>query len=206
MKLADWENWFGGYSFWKADDISEDYFIGDSKCCIRVPKDYVEFGFEFDIKGGTTWPYSNVFWTAADSKNEQARNIEIKTGGTVRFASIYIIVNGRVVVNKSNFSSHIQHYFKTEDKFRVNICKTSNYSNSATRFYARKSSYATWTNKLDVTNGDHEIFISDDKSYTEFGFEFDISSGTDWPYGNAFWTADKSEVEKVDDYRDDWLC
>ena len=39
--------------------------IGDYE--FYIDGDYVEFGFGFNIKGGTTWAYSNVFWTMSDS-------------------------------------------------------------------------------------------------------------------------------------------
>lgn len=69
---------------------------------------YVEFGFSFDIVGGTDWPYSDVFWTI---DNGVADNISIDWGGTCRMANIEIKVNGSRVVKKSNCSSHREHNF-----------------------------------------------------------------------------------------------
>lgn len=64
---------------------------------------YVEFGYEFDITGGTDWPYSDVFWTTA---NGAASSIDIETGGGCRTAKIWIKVNGNQVFKDSNCSKH----------------------------------------------------------------------------------------------------
>ena len=37
---------------------------------------------------------------------------------------------------------------------------------------------------FDEKNGDHTTYVS---GYTEFGFEFDIEAGTDWPFSRPFW-------------------
>ena len=56
--------------------------------------DYVDFGFEFDISGGTTWPYSGEFWHSWDG---QAGEITVSIWGGVRSAGIEIKVNGNTV-------------------------------------------------------------------------------------------------------------
>lgn len=71
-----------------------------------VSSKYVEFGFEFDITWGTDWPYSNVFWTAAQTEQEAPTDINIEMGGTVRMADIEITVNGKTVVDVTNCDSH----------------------------------------------------------------------------------------------------
>ena len=73
---------------------------------IIIGKSYVEFGFEFDIVWGTDWPYSNVFWTAAQTEQEAPTDINIEMGGTVRMADIEITVNGKTVVDVTNCDSH----------------------------------------------------------------------------------------------------
>ena len=117
---------------------------GDQDFTIPETEGYVEYGFEFDQKDGTDWPYSGVFWTASDSEREKAGLIYIEMGGTIRFASINIGVNGKKVVSESNCSSHIQHYWNTADKIRVNTYKTGSYSLNVQRVYARKSSTRKW--------------------------------------------------------------
>ena len=42
--------------------------IRESDQSFSVPKEYVEFGFEFDIMAGRAWPYSNPFWSVSDEK------------------------------------------------------------------------------------------------------------------------------------------
>ena len=69
---------------------------------------YAEFGFGFDIDWGTNWPYSDVFWRAAQGP---VNNINIEWGGICRAAWIKIKVNDREVVNNSNCSSHSPYNF-----------------------------------------------------------------------------------------------
>ena len=33
--------------------------------------------------------------------------------------------------------------------------------------------------------------------YAEFGFEFDITAGTDWPYSGVFWPAGNGAVSDI---------
>ena len=135
-----------------------------------IPKKYVEFGFEFDVKDGTNWPYSGVFRTAADSEKTPVEKIDIATGGAIRTASITIKVNDKEVVHETNCESHAPHYFKQDDNIRVKAWKTGAYSNKAANFYARKSAQAAWTCVKSWTNGDQEFYISDTEGYVEYGF------------------------------------
>ena len=80
----------------------------------------------------------------------------------------------------------------------MKIWKTGAYSNNCTRFYARKAGSTKWDVLLDATNGNQEFYIDESAGYVEFGFEFDIFWGTDWPYSGVFWTAAQSEEEKVE--------
>ena len=68
----------------------------------------VEFGFEFDILGGTRWPYSQPFCLIREDPNitcenvtiapdEPVNTIRIDLGGTARYAKIWIYVNGRQI-------------------------------------------------------------------------------------------------------------
>ena len=52
-----------------------------------------------------------------------------------------------------------------------------------------------WECLLDAGSGNHDFQI--DGKYAEFGFEFDITAGTDWPYSNRFWKADDGAVSKI---------
>ena len=170
----------------------------DQHVDFAISREYVEFGYEFDITAGTYFPYSDVFWRASDG---EVNKIYLREGGYSLNASILIEINDNEIVNESNCSSKVQYYWKTEDKIRVKTWKTGAYSNNVTRLYARKSSGAKWDVLLNETNGDHQIHI--DPDYKEFGFEFDIQAGTNWPYSNVFWNAeiaakyDVGEVEYI---------
>ena len=79
---------------------------GDKDMNVAISANYVEFGYSFDIKGGTDWPYSGIFWQGS---TDEIRSIKIVTGGGCRTASINIKVNGMTVLNYGNCSSH-RHY------------------------------------------------------------------------------------------------
>lgn len=70
---------------------------------IYVSGKYAEFAFAFDITLGTDWPYNGIFWKADMAAPE---NMYIEWGGGVRHAWIEITVDGNLVVDESNCSSH----------------------------------------------------------------------------------------------------
>ena len=70
-----------------------------------IDDDYVEFGFEFDILWGKTWPYSNVFWTISDSEKTKVKDIYIEMTGTTLQPNLDIEVNGRNILSKKHMSS-----------------------------------------------------------------------------------------------------
>ena len=165
-----------------------------------LPRDYyVEFAFEFDVVTGTDYPYSDVFWNAEQSANERVDTILIDLGGSTRRVNITIKVNNKEVVSKTNCDAHAPKYFKQDDRIRIKTYKTTSYSLNAQKVYGRKSSTGPWTCLLSEKNGDHETHISDSDGYVEFGFEFDVVAGRDWPYSGVSWTAAQSEKEKVED-------
>jgi len=90
--LGGWERVFNrsDVGFDHVDDVT---LSGTAVC----------FAYSFDITIGTDFPYSGVFWNKPDT---QVSDIDIKTSGGVRTASITIQVDGKTVVNESNCSSH----------------------------------------------------------------------------------------------------
>ena len=91
----------------------------------------------------------------------------------------------------------------TSDTIRVIVDKPGKHPNVSTRFYARKAG-GKWEALLNDYRGKFYTYgsVSEtlyiDESYVEFGFEFDVSWGYNWPYSGVFWTADQSRSEKVD--------
>lgn len=89
-----------------------DNYTGGKYMQFIIPGKYIAFGFEFDIKWGTDYPYSNVFmdYTGHDFiKNphpNQAKTISIETGGPPRNAWVKILVDDKIVVDEQNCSSH----------------------------------------------------------------------------------------------------
>ena len=163
---------------------------------IFIDNDYVEFGFEFDISDGTDWPYSDVFWTAANSAREVVEDIYIEMGGAIRTATLDIYVNGKNRFHDGNCSSHSQHYWKMTDNISLTIDDDGDYTTKSKAFYARKEN-GGWECLYSAGNGDvWGMGISSD--YVEFGFEFDVKWGTNWPYSNVFWTTSQSKSTPVE--------
>ena len=163
----------------------------DGDHAIYISSEYVEFGFEFDISSGTDWPYSDVFWTEADSAKEKVRDIYIYTGGGSLNASIQIKVNNKQKVYVDDCSSHSHHYWKTSNTIKVSISDRGSYTTKERNFYARKAG-GGWERH---SQNSGTFYVSDD--YVDFGFEFDISSGTYWPYSGVFWTASNGEAGEI---------
>ena len=68
------------------------------------------FGFEFDQKDGTDWPFSGPFWYTNDtSSSAKPDEIEITLTGILRMANITIKVDGREVFSDTNCDSHSQY-------------------------------------------------------------------------------------------------
>ncbi len=161
-----------------------------------VPDGYVEFGFEFDIWGGTRWPYSNVFYTAADSEKTPAKKIQIKTGGLIRGASITIYVNDKEQLYHATCDTHARYDWGTGPGLsaptKVNILHQGAFSLSAINFWARKSG-GTWEKLYSKDNYSGEKTVPD--GYVDFGFEFDIANPMEkyeqWPYSVPFWIAEE---------------
>ena len=183
-------------AFW---DCLLDATNGDHEFYLDRSKGYVEFGFEFDVMGSFgEWQYSGVFWTAEDSAREKVWDIYIAMYGSFTEPVISIGVNCENRIYEKSPNDGYNHYFKQDNRIRIMTWKTANYSLNAQRVYARKAGSTKWDILLDVTNGDHEIYVDESAGYVEFGFEFDIYWGTDWPYSGVFWTAAQSEEEKVE--------
>ena len=93
-KLSGWE------------EISTDK--GDVKK-YNISGAYAEFGFEVDVKLGTDWPYSDVFWRINDGV---VSGIKIDTGGPCRNVNVKIEVKKAesdsysTVFEKKNCDSH----------------------------------------------------------------------------------------------------
>ncbi len=195
VNLVSWETYAAGSRLSRAHDIPASYSFNVFDCTLQIPKDYVEFGFEFDQKDGTSWPYSNVFWTADDSKNEQARNIRIDTGGALRTAYIYIKVNDHVIINE-NCSSHTRYDWSNGPGLsapnKLNVLQRGAFATSDMNFYGRKAG-GKWEKLYSFGNSGDEKAIPD--GYVDFGFEFNIGGALDdgdvWPYSWPFWIAEE---------------
>lgn len=96
--LGNWELLGGG-----ASTLSG---IGLGGYSLTISGDYVSFAFSFDVKSGTDFPYSGVFWN--DVYNYGWDEINIELSGTCRMADIEISVGGRKVVDEWNCSSHTE--------------------------------------------------------------------------------------------------
>ena len=96
----------GNYILGSWEKIRE---VGDDDQSFWLSANYVEFGYSFDIRGGTNWPYSGIFWKGS---TDEIQSINITTGGTCRNASITIKVDGKQVLHHGNCASHGHYNFK----------------------------------------------------------------------------------------------
>ncbi len=172
-----------------------------------VDSQYTEFGFEFDIVDPTNWLYSGVFYTAAasevsdsDAQENVSKTVLIILGGTASAPTVEVKVDNMIVVRGDDTltdthsrydwgnaaGDHNAEYYR----IKVHLEKTGLYLLNSKALYGRQPG-GKWVN---ITNGTDFTVSS---QYTEFGFEFDITWGTDWPYSNVFWTAEQSEQEAV---------
>ena len=95
--LGDWEQLYESSSLIGCGMCTEIYTIS---------ADYVAFAFSYDIRWGTDYPYSGVFWNNIYDTNWDT--IDINLGGTVRMANIEIKVGNKTVVKEDNCSRHIE--------------------------------------------------------------------------------------------------
>ena len=165
---------------------------------------YSELGFEFDITDKTNWLFSNTFYTNTASEVSDAaapQAVSITLGGTesnptieARVDGVTVHSNGALTDTNSRYDwgnaagDHDTEYYTIS----VHITNPSLYNLKSKNFYGRQRG-GRWVN---LTNGTDFTVSS---KYVEFGFEFDITWGTDWPYSNVFWTAEQSEHETVRD-------
>ena len=108
---------------------------------IDKAKKYVEFAYEYVDYGkfdADEWYYSGRFWSSKDSARETVNTITIDHSGGWSKIPARITVNNTQVLDHDGKRDFFvpRYYFKNGNKIRVNTYKTSNYSNTATRFTA----------------------------------------------------------------------
>lgn len=78
------------------------------------------------------------------------------------------------------------------------------YSTKHQKFWAKpvtgidsngKLKLGDWECLRDASNGNQDFWIG--SKYAEFGFEFDITAGTDWPYSGTFWPVGKGAASDI---------
>lgn len=69
----------------------------------ELPGTYVIFAYSVDIRGGTNWPYSGVFWR---NVNEPMESVTCRTGDSSRSVSVDILVNQKTVYSCERCDSH----------------------------------------------------------------------------------------------------
>ncbi len=160
---------------------------------------YTDYGFEFYTIDEATWGYSGLLWSSSAAEVSDAaapRKVEIILRGTKEAPTVETRVDGRTVSNgssqnpatRNSWGSAAGNSNRNEGKIYVTLSGPSAYILNTKNFYGRQRG-GKWVN---LTNG--SSFIISNK-YVEFGFEFDITWGTDWPYSNVFWTAEDTEKE-----------
>ena len=165
----------------------------------QISKEYVAFGFEVNEQVASTWPYSGVFWTADGSSRPDKINITLG-GDHNSNTSVEIKVDDKQVFYEYHCSNKPRYDWQGNGRaIHVTTYKTGSYrtNENTQHLYARKPG-GKWTIVFDggITK-DYDFYIDGD--YVEFGFEFDITWGRDWPYSHPFWFISDSEKEKVNE-------
>ncbi len=88
----------------------EKVYNNDKTSPFYISREYVAFGFEFDIMAGTDWPYSDVFWTEKQTRSiSLVDTIDVCMGGGVINSYITIHVNGNPVVDITDCVRHTRY-------------------------------------------------------------------------------------------------
>ncbi|MBQ7544047.1 MAG: hypothetical protein IJT02_03800 [Synergistaceae bacterium] len=212
---------------WEAlhSKTGDQFKIVDRNFELDVSKEYVEFGFEFSVVWGTTYPYSGVFWTAKDTARIQPKRIDIDIGGTTLNTTIKIKVNDFQVFKDTNCSEKTRYGW---EGIRMELSPSQLYKVKGAILYGRTSTSSNWVKVIEFnddstkryrnakyladgvtqekkedgkdTNGNqlynyYHTYHIPENRYVEFAFECDIIGGTDYPYSDVFWTASQSASE-----------
>ena len=120
----------------------------------------------------------------------------------ISYATNFIDDGSQAVISRS--TEYVQTSVTERGRIHVKTDTANAYVTKHQKLFGRKITginedgtfkLGNWECILDAANGNKELDISG--SYAEFGFEFDIVWGTDWPYSGVFWTADKEAVNDI---------
>ena len=94
-----------GLSYDGAFQISGWKCINDPSEEFVLPGTCVIFGYSADVLLETDWPYSGCFW-GWDKQDTPVNDIYVHLTGFCRVVSVYIRINGNIVVREDNCPSH----------------------------------------------------------------------------------------------------
>ena len=118
------------------------------------------------------------------------------------YSTNFIDDGSKAVVSRS--TDYVKTSVTKRNDIHVKTDTAYMYSTKHQKFWARpivgiesdgKFKLGGWECLRDASNGNQDFWIG--SKYAEFGFEFDITAGTDWPYSNVFWTVDKGAVNEI---------
>lgn len=197
--------------FWDAYPEADGYNVcrGDSNSADEVIAviDNVEGQNSYNYKD-TTFDYSkhDFYSVTAFRKNMAGEAEAIATSMVVSIKSEFgeqgdgkeFDYSTAMVMEGSDNSVAIKdangNYLEERNAINVKIEPASFYVTNHQRFYGRpivgvdsngKYLLGDWECISDSSSGGKQFIVSG--KYAEFGFEFNIVRGTDWPYSNVFW-------------------
>ena len=158
--------------------------------------------------GGSTSPAGQLITTTHDIAEVNkiiAGDIDFKKGSAaavMSYGTHFIDDNSQAYVTRA--TEYVKTTVEKRDQIHLKTDPATAYATKHQKFYGRPiigvnedGSYklGPWEKLLDEKTGNKERYFNG--KYAEFGFSFDISWGTDWPYSDVFWTVDKGAAKEI---------
>lgn len=158
--------------------------------------------------GGSTGTASKLITTTKDIDEVNkiiAADMDFKKGSAacpMSYSTNFIDDGSRATVTKS--TEYVKTTVEKREQIEVKTDPGTAYATKHQRFYARPIiglnedgtfKLGAWERLMNESTGNQKFYV--DGKYAEFGFSFDISWGTDWPYSGVFWKAEQGAVEKI---------
>ena len=158
--------------------------------------------------GGTAGAAAKLITTTKDidKVNEIiASDMEFQKGSAalpVSYSTTFIDDGTNAYVSKAN--EYVETKVEKREPISVKTDCANWYVTKHQKFYGRpivgvdeegNLKLGAWKKLMDEGEGSKSFEIGGE--YAEFGFSFDIYRGTDWPYSEVFYTADKGAASKI---------
>jgi len=120
----------------------------------------------------------------------------------ISYSTNFIDDASQAVISRS--TEYVKTTVERRGAIHVRTDSANAYVTKHQKFWARpvtgiesngKLQLGDWKCLCDAGSGNQEFMV--EGKYAEFGFEFDITAGTDWPYSDVFWPAGNGAVSDI---------